>query len=160
LHGVLGLISLKKHFLRYYGPKAFETGGTQGIRVDVDCFSSVNVLEHPHRCVLYVVFHHHSVVLARVYVVTGMLENAARTISTFYGVFYVILTHGREVLLVQSSLRLQLSFAMGKTTALVFSYVLALLAAQPVLTEFGFNLEFPVLDLVITDRQIFLVHLR
>jgi len=121
LFGVLGLIRLQKHFDRYYGPKACETGGTHGVGVDVDCLSPVNVLEHPHRRVLYVVFHHYSVLLANVYVVTGMLENTARTISTFCGVFNVILAHGREVLLVQSSLRLQLSFAMGKTTALVFS---------------------------------------
>jgi hypothetical protein len=53
----------------------------------------VNVLEHPHRRVLHVVFHHQSVVLARVDIVIGVLENATRAISAFSGVFNVILAH-------------------------------------------------------------------
>jgi hypothetical protein len=49
---------------------------------------------------------------------------------------------------------------MGKATPLVFSKIFALLTAQPVLAQFGLNLELPVLDLVITDRRIFVGELR
>jgi len=51
----------------------------------------VDVLKHPHRRVLYVVFHHQSVVLTRVDVMAGVLENATRAISAFSGVINVIL---------------------------------------------------------------------
>ena len=122
-----------------------ETRSCSGVGVNVDNLAALYVLEKSHCCVAGVVLDHVSVVLALADIKSRVLENAALAISALRWVLKEVLAYRCQVLSAESLLFLKLILAVGKTTALLFLAVLALLTVEPESAQLCLNLLFPTI---------------
>jgi hypothetical protein len=70
-----------------------KTGCIEGVSIDIKSLGSVDVLEHTHRCVLHVIFHHIAVALALIHTQRGVLKNAPVTKCALFGTINEVLAN-------------------------------------------------------------------
>jgi len=75
--------------------------------------------------------------------VSGVLEDASRSVGALARVIKEILAYRCEVLPAQGLLLLKLFLTVGETASLLLHLVLTLLALQPEFTQFGLDLLLP-----------------
>lgn len=124
-----------------------QTGGLQGVGVDIDGLGAGDVLEQSHCCVFDILAEDVFVLLALRGVHRGVLENAPIAIRAFRWVLDEVLAHGGQVLLVKVLLGLKFMFSMCKAAALLLVAVVARQSAQPKFAQLGANLSLPLVGL-------------
>jgi len=135
-------------------PENTETRRCGGVGVNVDNLATLNVLEKSHCCVAGVVLNHVSVLLALADVKCWVLENATLAVGALRWVLKEVLAHRCQVLSAESFLLLQLFLTVGKSTALLFLAVLAILTVEPESAQLSLDLLFPSVLCLCDSRRL------
>jgi hypothetical protein len=120
-----------------------ETRSGGSIGVDIDNLAALDVLEKSHGSIAGIVLHHSFVVLARTYIKSGVLEDAALPIGALRWMLQKVLADRGKILSAQTLLLLELFLAVGESTALLLLAVFAGLAIEPEAAEFSLDFLLP-----------------